>query len=170
MRRKPSIHAPICPIQAQQLRFPAYIQMDAHMSPRIFIIIPASTLPFASFADLEKSSSFLSKVNISKVHVKLHLRLQSHLSSNLQSPRTQKAAQLPRMVPSSVGQKPVEKTHSFISTERDVNTGLRSPQRVVGKRNASSLFQGNNFRPLKIRFKPFPDYTPAQFLHNSSQA
>lgn len=64
------------------------------------------------------------------------------------------------MVPSSIGQKPRKKTHSFISNERDANTGLRSLQRVVGKRNASSFFQGSNFRPLKIRFKSFPDHTP----------
>lgn len=120
-------------------------------------------------AHLEKSSSLLSKVSTSKVHVKSYPPLQSHLSSNLQSPRTQKAAQLPRMVPSSVGQKPGEKTHSFICIEREANTGLRSPQRVVGKRNASSFFQGSNLRPLKIRFKSFPDQTPAQFLFNSSQ-
>lgn len=46
------------------------------------------------------------------------------------------------MVPNSVGQKPRKKTHSFISNERDANTGLRSLQRVVGKRNASSFLRG----------------------------
>lgn len=132
----------VCPIQNQQLWFPAYVQMDVLTRHKISIIIPPSTLLFMSFAHLEKSSSLLSKVNTSKVHVKSYLPLQSHLSSNLQSLRTQKAAQLPRMVPSSVGQKPGEKTHSFICIEKEANTGLRSPQRVVGKRNASSFFRG----------------------------
>lgn len=112
------------------------------MTPRISTIIPASMLLLISFAYLEKSSSLSSKVNIFKVHVKPYLPFQSYPSSQLQSPKTQKATQLPWMVPSSVGQKPGEKTHSFVCTEREANTGLRSPQRVVGKRNASSFFRG----------------------------
>lgn len=141
MARKPSTCALVCPIQAQQLWFPAYIQIVVLMGPRIVIIILSSTRLFMSFAHLEKSSSLLFSQHFES-HVKPHLPLQSHLSSNLQSPRTQKAARLPRMVPSSIGQKPGEQAHSFISIEREANTGLRSPQRVVGKRNASPFSRG----------------------------
>lgn len=116
--------------------------MNVFTGPRIFIIIPVSTCLFISTAHLEKYSSFLSKVKISQVHIKPHLPLQSYLSSNLQSPRTQKASQLPRIVPSSVGQEPGEQVHSFISTEREANTGFGSPERVAGKRNASPFFRG----------------------------
>lgn len=102
-----------------------------------------------SFVHLEKSSSLLSKVNICYVHIKPHLPLQSHLSSNVRRPRTQKAFWLPRLVPSHVGQEPGEQAHLFISIEREANTGLSSPKRVAGKRNASSFFRGGISGPWR---------------------
>lgn len=144
--------------------------MNVFTGPRIFIIIPVSTCLFISTAHLEKYSSFLSKVKISQVHTKPHLPLQSYLSSNLQSPRTQKASQLPRIVPSSVGQEPGEQVHSLIHFHwKRSKHWIRVSREGCRQEKCLPFFQGSNFGPLEFRFKSFPDHTPAEFFHNFSQ-
>lgn len=154
MAQKPSTCSLVCPIQAKQLWFPAYIQIDVLMGPRIVIIILTSTRLFMSFAHLEKSSYLLFRVNSLKVMTSPTFPSRAICLATYKAQELKKQPDFqewfPVLLAKSLGSKLI---HSFLLKEKQTLSG--SPRRVVGKRNASPFSRGAISSPWRSGLSHF---------------